>query len=121
MERWRHGPMEEPARPRLQPRSSPQIFNVRPWTEADGADLGRPDEIAGIEVSQRLRTRRDAPGALVLLADGRYAVTGDLLVAVGPRRQIAAWAGRRVGSAEGGAAKAWWQEVAGVLNAPAGG
>jgi len=120
MERWRDGPMEEPARPRLQPRSSPQIFNVRPWTEADGDDLGRPVKIAGLEISQRLRTRRDAPGALVTLADGRYAVTGDLLVAVGPRRQIAAWAARRVASAEGGAAKAWWQEVAGVLNAPAG-
>ena len=93
---------------------------MRPWTEDDGADLGRPDEIAGIEISQRLRTRRDAPGALVLLTDGRYAVTGDLLVAVGPRRQIAAWAARRVRLAEGGAAKAWWQEVAGVLNAPAG-
>ncbi len=92
MERWREGPMEEPARPRIQPRSSPQIFNVRPWTEADGADLGRPEAIAGIEISQRLRTRRDAPGALVLLTDGRYAVTGDLLVAVGPRRQIAEWA-----------------------------
>ncbi len=118
MERWRDGPMEEPARPRLQPRSSPQIFNVRPWTEADGDDLGRPVMIAGLEISQRLRTRRDAPGALVTLADGRYAVTGDLLVAVGPRRQIAAWAARRVASAEGGAAKAWWQEVAGVLNAP---
>ncbi|MDP9189464.1 MAG: potassium/proton antiporter [Actinomycetota bacterium] len=118
MRRWRQGPLDEPARPQLRPRGSPQIFNVRPWTEADGDDPGRPAEVAGIEIAQRLRTRRDSPGALMTLVDGRYAVTGDALVAVGPRRQIADWAGRRVRGADG-AAKAWWQEVAGVLNAPA--
>ncbi len=119
MGRWREGPLDEPARPRLQPRGSPQIFNVRPWTDADGDDPGRPDQVAGVEIASRLRTRRDSPGALVVLADGRYAVTGDSLVAVGPRRQIADWAGSRVVKANG-AAKAWWQEVAGVLNAPSG-
>ena len=119
MTRWRSGPLDEPARPRLQPRGSPQIFNVRRWTDEDGADPGRPEEIAGVEISLRLRTRRDSPGALVTLADGRYAVTGDKLVCVGPRRQVAEWAARRVRDADG-AAKSWWQEVAGVLNAPAG-
>jgi potassium/hydrogen antiporter len=119
MDRWRSGPLDEPARPRLQVRGSPQIFNVRRWTDADGADPGRPEEIAGIEIATRLRTRRDSPGALVTLADGRYAVTGDNLVCVGPRRQVADWAARRVRDADG-AAKSWWQEVAGVLNAPAG-
>ncbi len=118
MQRWREGPIDEPPRPRLQPRGSPQIFNVRSWTDEDG-DPGRPERIAGIEVAQRLRTRRDSPGALMLLADGRYAVTGDSLVAVGGRRQVANWASRRFSAAEGGGAKAWWQEVAGVLNAPA--
>ena len=118
MQRWRDGPIDEPPRPRLQPRGSPQIFNVRSWTEEDG-DPGRPERIAGIEVAERLRTRRDSPGALMLLADGRYAVTGDSLVAVGGRGQVAAWAVRRFARAEGGGAKAWWQEVAGVLNAPA--
>ncbi len=118
MQRWREGPIDEPPRPRLQPRGSPQIFNVRSWTDEDG-DPGRPEQIAGIEVAQRLRTRRDSPGALMLLADGRYAVTGDSLVAVGGRRQVANWSSRRFSAAEGGGAKAWWQEVAGVLNAPA--
>ena len=33
--------------------------------------------------------------------------------------KIADWAASRVGRADG-AAKAWWQEVAGVLNAPSG-
>ena len=119
MQGWREGPLDEPARPRLQPRGAPQIFNVRPWTDADGDDPGRPDEVAGVEIASRLRTRRDSAGALVILADGRYAVTGESLVAVGPRRQIADWAASRVGRADG-AAKAWWQEVAGVLNAPSG-
>ena len=119
MHGWREGPLDEPARPRLQPRGAPQIFNVRPWTDADGDDPGRPDEVAGVEIASRLRTRRDSAGALVILADGRYAVTGESLVAVGPRRQIADWAASRVGRADG-AAKAWWQEVAGVLNAPSG-
>ena len=118
MQRWREGPIDAPPRPRLQPRSSPQIFNVRRWTDEDG-DLGRPELIAGIEIAQRLRTRRDSPGTLVVLADGRYAVTGDSLVAVGGRAQVAAWAARRFAAAEGGGARAWWQEVAGVLNAPA--
>ena len=118
MDRWRDGPIDEPARPRLQPRGSPQIFNVRPWTDEDG-DPGRPETVAGVEIVERLRTRRDNPGALVLLADGRYAVTGDSLIAVGGRGQVADWASRRFAAAEGGGARAWWQEVAGVLNAPA--
>jgi len=116
--RWRHGPVDEPARPRMRPRASPQIFNVRPWRPGDG-DPGRPERIGGVEVATRLRTRRDSPGALMTLADGRYAVTGDDLVAVGGRHHLASWAARRVTQAEAGAARAWWQEVAGVLNAPA--
>ncbi len=118
MERWREGPIDEPPRPRLQPRGSPQIFNVRPWTEEDG-DPAVPSRSAGSRSRERLRTRRDSPGALMLLADGRYAVTGDSLVAVGGRSQLANWAARRFARAEGGGGKAWWQEVAGVLNAPA--
>jgi cell volume regulation protein A len=119
MRRWREGPLDDPPRPRLQARGSPQIFNVRPWREDDG-DPARPERVAGVEIAQRLRTRRDTPGALLVLADGRYAVTGEDVVAVGPRRGIADWAARRVARAEGGGARAWWQEVAGVLNAPAG-
>ncbi len=118
MRRWREGPIDEPARPRQAPRGAPQIFNVRPCTDDDG-DPGRPEQVAGVEIAGRLRTRRDSPGALVVLADGRYAVTGDSLVAVGGRGQVAAWAARRFAAAEDGGARAWWQEVAGVLNAPA--
>jgi cell volume regulation protein A len=115
---WQEGPIDEPPRPALAPRASPQIFHSRPWTDADG-DEGRPDSIGDLEISERLRTRRDAPGALMVLADGRYACTGDGVVAIGSRTQIADWAAGRIARTESSAAKAWWQEVAGVLNAPA--
>ena len=81
---------------------------------------GRPEQIADVEIALRLRTRRDTPGALMALADGRYAVTGDGLVAVGGRSQLAAWAARRLATTQRGEVRAWWQEVAGVLNAPTG-
>ena len=67
----------------------------------------------------RAHARRFTACALMTLADSRYAVTGDSLLAVGGRNQLADGAARRVRQAEGGAARAWWQEVAGVLNAPA--
>ncbi|MDP9228800.1 MAG: potassium/proton antiporter [Actinomycetota bacterium] len=118
-ELWREGPLDEPPRPKRQARGSPQIFNVRPWTTGDG-DPARPERISGIEVAQRLRTRRDSPGSLVTLADGRYGVTGDSVVAIGGRMQVAHWAARRAAAAERSDVKAWWQEIAGVLNAPAG-
>jgi len=117
--RWRDGPLGEPAVPLLPPRGAPQVFTVRPWRAEDG-DLGAPDEIQGVLVAQRLRTRRGGHGALVSLADGRYAATGGDLVAVGSRRSLADWCARRVARPGTGAAeRAWWQELAGALSAPA--
>jgi hypothetical protein len=54
-----------------------------------------------------------APGALVALEDGRYAVTGPVLVA-GSRDDVTAYARRR---AEGADAddRAWLQTVVGAL------
>jgi hypothetical protein len=94
------------------------VFTVRRRTAADG-DPSRPEELEGVPVAARLRERRDAPGALVGLSDGRYAVTGRELVAAGGRRDMAEWVARRarqpgLPSAE----RAWWQEIAGALNAP---
>jgi potassium/hydrogen antiporter len=117
-QRWHQGPVDEPPRPRPALRGSPQIFQVRPWTEEMG-DPGRPDHVVGVEVAQRLRTRRDSPGALVALADGRYAITGERVVAVGGRRQLADWAAKQISRGMRGDERAWWQEVAGVLNTPA--
>jgi cell volume regulation protein A len=118
-ERWRTGPLGEPPVPVLPPRGVPQVFSVRRWTEADG-DPGHPESIDGVGIAGRLRVRRDSAGSLMLLADGRYAISSPDLIAIGGRHQLAAWAARRI-TRPGiqGQEVAWWQEVAGALAAPA--
>jgi cell volume regulation protein A len=113
MRRWRTGPVGPPERPRRRPRSRPSVTSIRPWQEADG-DPQRPREIAGVEVVEQLRTRRDEPGALVALEDGRFGISGPL-VAIGPAGELQAFARRRLARAEGAAERAWWQEVVGAL------
>jgi cell volume regulation protein A len=115
---WRDGPIGAPPPPTPPIRGAPRPFNVRPWTDADG-DPGRPDEIDGIRVVGRVRTRRDRPGALLALEDGRYAVTGDGVVALGGRNLLARWCIRRADlSLPEPEVRAWWQEVIGVLSGP---
>ena len=63
---------------------------------------------------EHLRTRRDQPGGLVILADGRYALTGETL-AIGGTRQVQAYARRRLVRETDDTARAWWQEVIGAL------
>jgi cell volume regulation protein A len=116
--RWREGPLGEPAPLLLPPRGAPQIFSVRPGHTLQG-DPARPEEIDGIAVRARLRTRRDEPGALVALADGRFAITSQHHVGVGGRRALAGWCARRaLRSGIGEAERSWWQEVAGTLVVP---
>jgi len=117
-ERWRHGPLERevPQIPRL--RGVPRVFSARPWRASDGSP-GAPGAIDGTAVAARLRTRRDSPGALVALEDGRYAVTGSNLVAMGAPAQVARWCVGRVALETAPEAIAWWQEVIGALNTPA--
>ena len=114
-ERWRSGPIEEPepATPVLAGRSP--IFSVKPW-RAESGDPGAPGPVEGVEVLRRLRTRRDEPGALVVLADGRFAVTGDGVVAVGGQRQLFRYCRDRIRRAQTEPARSWWQEVAGVVS-----
>jgi cell volume regulation protein A len=115
--RWREGPLGEPAPPRLPVRAAPQVFSVRPGSALDG-DPAAPTRIDGVEVRVRLRSRRDAPGALVALADGRVAVTGEGHLAIGDRRTVAKWCVRR--AARPGisqAERSWWQETVGALMA----
>ena len=117
--RWRNGPLGEPSVEALPPRGAPQVFTVRPWRPEDG-DLGSPELIQGVPIAKRLRVRRDGNGALVALADGRYAATGADLLAVGSRRNLAEWCARRVARPGISTAdRAWWQELAGALTAPA--
>jgi len=115
---WREGPLGEPAPLLLPLRGAPQVFSVRPGHTLDG-DPAAPEVVDGIAVRARLRTRRDEPGALVALADGRFAITGTHHVALGGRRALADWCARRArrdGIAE--TERSWWQEAAGALVVP---
>jgi cell volume regulation protein A len=109
---WRTGPIGPRPRPKHAVRSASAIFTARPWTEADG-DATRPARVAGQEVIDLLRLRRDAPGSLVVLADGRYALCGSVLV-VGARRQVTDWVERRMRAA-GEAERAWLRTVLGAV------
>jgi len=113
MRRWRNGPVGPPDRPRRQPRSRPSVTSIRPWQEEDG-DPQRPKELGGNAVIEQLRTRRDEPGALVALEDGRFGVSGPL-IAIGPSGELQAFARRRLANASSPGERAWWQEVVGAL------
>jgi potassium/hydrogen antiporter len=113
LRRWRSGPLGVRERPRPRPRSRPSVTTVRPWEDSDG-DMSRPSTVSGRIVIDQLRTRRDEPGALVLLDDGRYAITGPLL-AIGPAGELQQVVRRRLARAETAGERAWWREVAGAL------
>ena len=89
------------------------MTTIRPWQDSDG-DPQRPRELSGNEVLEQIRTRRDEPGALVVLEDGRFAVCGPLL-AIGPSGELQAFARRRLAGASSPGERAWWQEVVGAL------
>jgi cell volume regulation protein A len=111
---WTKGPVGRPPPPALPHRAASQIFSVRPAREGD--DPRALTEVDGIPVLTVLRSRRDGVGAMSALADGRYAVTSDDVIAVGGRRALAGWCERR--AARKGvdqAERAWWQEVTGAL------
>ncbi len=112
--RWHEGPIGAPTPPHLPRRGASPIFTVRPGGDID--DPSAPRSVNGIPVVSVLRSRRDSPTALVALADGRYAITSEAVVAVGGRRVLAGWCERR--AERGGndpAERAWWQEVVGAL------
>jgi potassium/hydrogen antiporter len=114
-DRWRSGPIGEPERaPRSGSGRSP-IFTVKPWADHQG-DPSCPDAVEGVEVIRILRTRREEAGALLLLDDGRMAVTGAGVVAVGGPRQLFRYCRERIQRAEHPQSVAWWQEVAGVVS-----
>jgi potassium/hydrogen antiporter len=113
LHRWHAGPVGVRPRPTPALRASTAVFTARPWNEEDG-DPGFPQTVLGVDVIEHMRTRRDTRGALVLLEDGRYAVTGPLL-AVGGALQLQRYARRRLADESDDAARAWWQEVIGAL------
>ncbi len=114
-ERWASGPVGEPEVPPTALRGSPAIFSVRPWSSAEG-DPGEPRRFGDVAVVRQLRTRRGAAGALVQLEDGRFAVTGDGVAAIGGSRQLGRYCSERIRRAPDQESRAWWQETAGVLS-----
>ena len=114
-DRWREGPIGVPEGPVPVLRGRAAIFTVRPWKPAHG-DPGDPETVNGVPVLRSLRTRRGEPGALVQLADGRFAVTGENVVAAGGSRQLFRYCRERIRRADDDQSRAWWQEVAGVLS-----
>jgi potassium/hydrogen antiporter len=118
VERWRSGPIGPSPRRRAQPQGRSPLFSVRPLQQADlEGDAAHPTAVAGGPVAAQLRIRRDVPGALVALEDGRYAVVGPL-VAVGGRQSLTTWATRRLRRLDGGdPERAWLQNVVGALAA----
>ena len=113
-DRWRHGPIGPPPRP-MKPRFSRRpLFSSWRWSPADG-DPADPDMIRGQPVVAQLRIRRDKPGGLWVLEDGRYAVTGPL-GAVGGRNDVSQWALRRMRTASGDE-RNWLQTIVGAIAA----
>jgi potassium/hydrogen antiporter len=112
IERWRKGPVRKPVRPPRTYTGTVPVYTTRPWNANDG-DPAHPREIAGRRVVEHIRTRRDMPGAMVVLDDGRLAVTGPILM-MGPPGQMQAQARRRMLRATDDAEVAWWQEVIGA-------
>jgi cell volume regulation protein A len=112
LDRWRTGPIGRPVRPPRTYTGTVPVYTARPWSKDDG-DPAHPSAVAGREVVEHLRTRRDVPGALVVLADSRYAVTGPIVM-IGPPTQLQAQARRRLAAARDDAERAWWQEVIGA-------
>jgi cell volume regulation protein A len=114
LERWRVGPIVRPSESVRRPvRAHRAVLSVGPAIEMDG-DASRPAAVDGIAVIRHLRTRRDLPGALVLLSDGRYAICGPI-TAVGPPRLLHRHIRRQLYRAASDEERAWWQEVAGAI------
>jgi cell volume regulation protein A len=114
--RWREGPVGPPPRPPRIPRGRPTLLTVRPARDGvvEGS-LAHPQAVLAEPVIAQLRIRRDTPGSLVALADGRYAVTGPLVV-VGGRQDITQFATRRMRRLPADdAERAWLQNVVGAM------
>lgn len=89
-------------------------FRSGPWTAATlPADATHVD---GVPVAERLLTRKDGQGAVVRLANGRYAVLGGKSFAVGhPLLLLQMFVARRAAAAVTAAERAWWRQVEAVL------
>jgi cell volume regulation protein A len=120
MGRWREGPIGARPRPVRKHLTRQTPFVLRPWAAHpdDRGDPSHPEAVNGVDVIDQIRTRRDGrPGAVVLLEDGRYAFTGNV-VALGTASQVQMAGRRRLRLAKTDSERAWWREVIGALAAP---
>jgi cell volume regulation protein A len=115
LSRWRTGPIGPPPRPPRPVTGRQPIFSVWTWDDRRDGDVSRPRAVVGEPVIEQLRVRRDEPGGLWVLADGRYAVTGSL-AAIGSRNDLTDWTRRRMRTATD-EERAWLQTVTGALAA----
>ena len=120
MDRWHEGPVGVRPRPVRKHPSRQTPFVLRPWAAhpGDAGDPAHPTALHGVDVIDQIRTRRDGrPGAVVVLEDGRYAFTGNV-VALGNPSQVQMAARRRLRLAKTDSERAWWRDVIGALAAP---
>jgi cell volume regulation protein A len=119
LERWRTGPIGRQRRERRPITGTQPVYTTRPWSDrSDHGEASHPSTLGGVTVIDQLRTRRDGePGALVLLEDGRYGVSGAAVTIGGPR-EVQDTAKRRIRQAASDSERAWWREVVGALAAP---
>jgi cell volume regulation protein A len=109
LHRW-HDPLWTPS---ANAPAAPEGLLTRPWAVTDG-DAADPEMVVGALVVERLRARADQAGALVLLENGRLAVTGPS-VAVGDLGLVRRYAGVRLAVADDRAERGWWREVISAL------
>jgi hypothetical protein len=108
LDEWQHG-----RRPYDRRRLGP-----RPWT-AELGDPAHPVRVAGLAVVRHERIRGDVPGALVLLEDGRHALTGPALI-VAEAGDLRRYVRERLERAETPAERLWWRDLLDVLGDPPG-
>ena len=113
-DRWRTGPIGPPPRPPKPRHGRKSVFSTWRWSERDG-DPANPGAIRGQATVSQLRMRRDQPGGLWVLADGRYAISGPI-GAVGGSDDMSDWARRRMPNASGDE-RNWLQTVLGAIAA----
>lgn len=112
---WREGPIGPPPRPPRLLFGRRQIFSTWTWDRDRDGDPTRPAELRGSRVVEQLRVRRDQPGGLWVLADGRYLMTGSI-AAVGSAADLSDWARRRM-RAVNDDERVWLQDMIGALSA----
>jgi len=119
LDRWRDGPIGRHHRARRPITATQPVHTVRPWSaRSDDGDQSHPVRLGGVTVIEQLRTRRDGqPGALVLLEDGRYGVSGSAVI-IGGQAHVQDAARRKIRQAASDSERAWWREVVGALAAP---